>query len=103
MPKFPPIGCVVLFALLTAGCTAGLVNPQVPPPGSAAFQLGYLRGCAAGFADAGRDGYHSLYVADGRDSTRYASDADYRGGWDRGHAACFEEEHRAPAMIGSSP
>ncbi len=81
------------------GCTSGMVNPQIPPPGSVAFQDGYLAGCPSGFTDAGRDGYQQAYR---KDDVRYAGDADYRQGWDQGHAACYEEEKRHPKIIGGN-
>lgn len=92
---------VILVGLAgsAAACTPGLVNPQIPPPGSSALQDGYLAGCPSGFTDAGRDGYQQDYR---KDAARYAGDADYRQGWDQGHGACYEEEKRHPKIIGGN-
>ena len=87
---------IVSFAAFGCACTSGLVNPQVPPPGTPAFQEGYLHGCTSGFSDAGRDGYQTSYV---KNEKRYVSEDDYRNGWDKGHAACYEEERRHPRML----
>lgn len=91
---------VILVALAGAavGCGPGRGNPQIPPPGPPAFQDGYLAGCPSGFTDAGRDGYQQSYR---KDLPRYAGEADYRQGWDQGHAACYEEEKRHPKIIGA--
>ena len=88
--------CFLGVVGLVCACTTGLVNPQVPPPGSPIFQDGYLNGCTSGFSDAGRDGYETDYF---RDDVRYASEGDYRKGWDDGYGACFEEEKRTPKML----
>lgn len=87
------LGLVVLLG----ACTANLVNPEIPPPGSAGFRQGYLDGCRSGFADAGRDGYETNYR---RDDARFAADADYRDGWLKGHHACYEEQLREPKTLG---
>ncbi len=83
-----------------AGCQGGgLANPAVPPPGSTpAFSDGYVDGCYTGYADAGREGYQPSYR---RDAARMQSDADYRQGFERGHAACYEDERRHPKMTGA--
>lgn len=99
----PPLRsrAVILVGLAgpVLGCTSGMVNPQIPPPGSLAFQDGYLAGCPSGFTDAGRDGYQQDYR---KDAARYAGDTDYRLGWDQGHGACYEEEKRHPKIIGGN-
>jgi hypothetical protein len=88
--------CFLGVVGLVCACTPGMVNPEVPPPGSPTFQDGYLNGCASGFSDAGRPGYQTSYV---KDEKRYASDADYRKGWDDGYHACFEEQTRTPKTL----
>ena len=86
----------VAAVVLMNACATNMVNPQVPPPGSESFKVGYLNGCASGFKDARREGYELNYI---KDEKRYASDGDYRGGWDKGHTACYEEEIRHPKML----
>jgi hypothetical protein len=86
---------VVLVACLSRGCASGLVKPRGPPAGSDAFQEGYLHGCNSGYSDADRVGYKNRYAVD---QQRYASDADYRSGWEQGHNACYEDERRYPRM-----
>lgn len=90
------LGAVMAAVLLTA-CESGLVNPQVPPPGSPAFSDGYVDGCPSGFRDANRDGYELAYR---KADTRYAREPDYKSGWDKGYAACFAEQERRPKLIG---
>ncbi len=85
------------LATVLGACSAGLVNPEIPPPGSAAFQQGYLDGCASGFTDAGRDGYETNYR---KDEARFPAEAEYRDGWLKGHDACYEQERREPKNIG---
>jgi hypothetical protein len=77
------------------GCASNLTNPRVPPPGSEAFQDGYLSGCRSGFSEARREGYQTGYV---RDDRNYVSDPDYHRGWDQGERACYEEEMRNPSL-----
>ncbi len=90
---------VLLLSLagILGACSRNLVNPQIPPPGSPAFEEGYLDGCASGFASADREGYSASFR---KDETRYGSEADYRRGWDAGLAACYEEQLRHPRMGG---
>jgi len=97
-PQFV-LSCIFAFVLFLAACTGEtLVNPRVPPPGSsAAFSDGYVEGCLSGFRDANRTGYEHSYT---KDETRYAIDADYKAGWDQGHAACYLEELRHPRVTG---
>lgn len=91
------LGAVGVVAILAA-CESGMVNPQIPPPGSLAFSGGYLDGCRSGFKDANRDGYEQAYR---KDEGRYARESDYKSGWDEAHAACFEEEKRHPKVLGA--
>ncbi len=98
----PKLRCRIVAALAAAafaggllGCSAGLVNPDIPPPGPPDFQLGYLDGCASGYTDANRPGYQLEYRKDDR---RYAADPAYHRGWDQGHDACYAEEIRVPHM-----
>jgi hypothetical protein len=87
---------LALLTILLAGCGAAS-GPQIPPPGSPIFQAAYREGCRIGFIDAGGSDFGTL--APGRDEQLYASDADYRSGWDSGHQACFAEEQRFPRML----
>jgi len=91
------LGAAAVAGMLAA-CKSGMVNPQVPPPGSLAFQDGYVDGCPSGFRDANRDGYEQAYR---KSDTRYAREPDYKSAWDQGHAACYEEEKRHPKSIGA--
>ena len=88
---------VLGLAAGSGACSAGVVNAEIPPAGSASFERGYLDGCASGYADAGRDGYET---GDRKDQARFAVEADYRDGWMRGHDACYEQQLRRPKTIG---
>jgi len=96
--QFRPL-CVAAIFLSLAACTGEkLVNPEVTPPGSSvSFADGYTPGCLSGFADANRVGYENSYT---KDVDRYASDPEYRAGWNQGHDACYLEEQRTPRMNG---
>lgn len=86
---------IVLLGLI--GCEV-MVNPLVPPPGGTpAFNDGYVDGCWTGLADAGREGY---YLTLRKDARRYASDADYKSGFDQAYPLCYEEERRHPKIVG---
>jgi hypothetical protein len=91
--------CAVAVAFALAACTGSdLVNPQVTPPGSSiAFADGYSPGCLSGFTDANRTGYENTYS---KDAGRYATDGEYRAGWDKGHDACYLEEQLRPRIKG---
>ena len=91
-------GCFVTVTLLglagiLCACSSNLVNPQIPPPGSPAFEEGYLEGCDSGFASADRPGYSANWR---KDEARYGGEPDYRRGWDTGLAACYQEQLRHP-------
>jgi hypothetical protein len=75
-----------LLALLwLAGCAA--LEPRTDPPRvnlagfSSAFKQGYSEGCASAGARHPR-----------RDESRYRTDADYRMGWNDGHAICGQRK-----------
>ena len=86
-----------LVSLLGACAGQPVKNVEVPPPGSAAFQQGYLDGCVSGYRDGGRDGYEADYR---KDEARFAAEADYRDGWLNGHNACYEQQLRRPKTLG---
>ena len=88
------------MGLLLIACGSNLTNPEIPPPGSPGYQEGYLDGCARGFAVAPRAGAEIEYR---QDEARYASDEEYRRGWETGLKACYEEERRHPKMCGPGP
>lgn len=85
----------MLLYLLGACSTAPTANQL--PPGNAEFRSGYLDGCGVGRYDANNG--HDSGTGYGSDTVRYKSRPDYRIGWDQGHAACYLDEQRAPAMI----
>lgn len=91
----------LVWLVVLAGCNlTPPVNREVPPPGPVGMQEGYRDGCIAGFVDAGRDGYQGYYAPEPPFLPRYAVDAEYRGGWENGRAACFAEQHIAPRSLG---
>jgi hypothetical protein len=78
--------CAVLAALLAAACA------------EAPRDAGYADGCRSGYFEAGREGYQ--YNADFRqDAALYATDGEYRRGWDQGRSACIEEQRLAPRIM----
>lgn len=96
------IRCIARPATVSVRALAGaLVLLAGAPPASAAPMMGssyreaYAQGCASGYADAGRDGFRLGYR---KDVERYTADADYRRGWDEGHAACYDEARRNPRV-----
>jgi hypothetical protein len=88
-------GLAAAILALLAGPAAALTNPEIPPPGSGDFDIGYVHGCKTGYADAGRYGFQTLSY---RDERLYASSADYRAGWDQGRHACYEFEISRPHL-----
>jgi hypothetical protein len=90
---------LLLYALIAAGCTSAppsssqsgtLPGPYAPAPSAAepgpaninlqGFPLEYRQGYA--------DGCVSASGAERRDAVRYASDGQYRTGWQDGNALC---------------
>lgn len=88
------------MGLLLIACASNLANPKIPPPGPPGYQEGYLDGCRSGFAVAPRTGAETDYQ---RNEARYASDGEYRQGWEAGLKACYEEERQHPKMCGPGP
>jgi hypothetical protein len=86
----------VTLAVLAACNLAPTSNPRVPPAGSSdLFSQAYLNGCRQGAQDANPTGVLAITP---RDDKQYASAIEYKKGWDQGHAACYEDERRAPVM-----
>ena len=82
-------------AAVLAACGPA-ANPRVPPAGSSElFAQAYLIGCRQGAQDANPTGVLAITP---RDDKAYAAGGDYKKGWDQGHAACYEDELRAPVM-----
>ena len=74
-------------------------NSAVPPYGATTeMRDGYNDGCLSGYNGAGREGFQTRFA---QDATRYASKGAYRTGWNKGYAACFEDQRRAPLMVPS--
>ena len=94
--------CVALAACGSDEKKPPPVDPKAPPAGSsAAFKDGFAPGCAAGTQDA-HSSSSSLTLSRGGDKEqahRYASEPDYKAGWDGGYNACWGAEHRG-SMIG---
>jgi len=87
---------IALGAAAALGACTPVANPRVPPPGSPPmFAMAYLNGCRQGAADANPTGVLALSP---RDPKLYAGNPEYKQGWDQGHAACYEDELRAPVM-----
>jgi len=100
MKKAVPLIRIALglfVAGLVGACDDTLVNPRVPPPGSSpAFSDGWVDGCLSGFDDAGREGYEHSSV---KNEARFTTDPEYRGGFQKAYAACFEEEKLHPRLL----
>jgi len=79
-----------------AAVVAACLNPALPPGTTRQYADGYRDGCDSGYSDAARDGYFLAYY---KNQARYDSDADYRDGWDKAYAACYDEEYRTPYMM----
>lgn len=85
----------MMIAATVAGC-AVVANPLTPPPGSSAgFGAGYADGCRTAYHDVEHVGYDTN-DNNRKDAARYAGEADYHAGWDRGYATCREDDLRAP-------
>lgn len=84
--------CVVAAVALLAGC--GAIG-SIPPPGSDAFQRGYIDGCWTGYGVAAKPGYEAIFY---KDEARFASDADYQRGWLQGQTDCYNEQMNFPTM-----
>ena len=81
-------------ALLGAGCSVGLVNPQMPPAGSSpGYSDGYAIGCRAGLFDGGLQYDQLPWVGD---RARLAGEPEYKAGFGAGYRACLEEQRRTP-------
>jgi hypothetical protein len=87
---------LVIASGALAACSV-VPSPETPPPGSQAFQQAYLQGCHIGWRDAGSE-FTGWRVPE-RNDVLYASSSDYHTGWDAGHNACYEDEHRAPHFM----
>lgn len=86
-------GLIVL--LLLSACNSSRV-----PAGSDAFVRGHVDGCVAGYSDAYRPSYAEVSPVVWRREQKYASNPEYRAGWDAGHHECYEDENRSPVMGG---
>ena len=92
------LGASFTFGALAACQGSPASAPWFPPAGqSQAFNDGYVQGCLSGYRDAGRDG---TIIEQRNDEQRYAADAEYRAGFDRAHAACYEDEKLHPRVLG---
>ena len=80
-------GAALLCAAAAASCAL-----RDDPYGEA-----YGRGCLNGFRDAGGD--FNDYAP--KDEMRYATDPNYRKGWDDGYSKCYERQIRTPMIYGN--
>jgi hypothetical protein len=92
------MAAILLPLLLASSGGHAMSNPNVAPAGSSeSFEVGYRQGCLTGKHDGGREGFETSYVKDDR---LYASDADYRAGWNLGHQTCYDYEIAHPSAGG---
>ncbi|MFO0998532.1 MAG: hypothetical protein U1F33_17825 [Alphaproteobacteria bacterium] len=75
--------------VLVAGCT-GTTHER-----TAAYDIGYWDGCNTGYSQAGRPGYEASAR---KDVQRFASDEQYRLGWEKGDRECYDKELRFPTL-----
>lgn len=82
------------FALVTflAACES---FSSIPPPGSDAFQRGYIDGCWSGWGLAAKPGFEALFY---RNEARFSSDEEYHRGWVQGELECYNEQMNFPTM-----
>lgn len=76
--------------MLVAACTG------TAPERTAAYEIGYWDGCSTGYSQAGKPGYEA---AARKDVQRFASDEEYRRGWESGDKDCYQKETRFPTMM----
>ena len=85
------IGAFALATLLSACEAVG----SIPPPGSDAFQRGYIDGCWSGWGLAAKPGFEALFY---RNEARFSSDEEYHAGWVQGELECYNEQMNFPTM-----
>jgi hypothetical protein len=85
----------VAITMLAAGCSQ-VADSSAPPTGSAFLQDGYRAGCQSGKAEANVDMDMPGYE---QDSSKYASNVDYRSGWDLGYRRCYDDYSEHTPMI----
>lgn len=85
------LGAFALAALLSACEAVG----SIPPPGSDAFQRGYIDGCWSGWGLAAKPGFEALFY---RNEARFTSDEEYHRGWVQGELECYNEQMNFPTM-----
>ncbi len=79
------VRAAILGAALLWGC-----EPQTPE------EIGNVEGCASGYYDAGNEVFEFSYA---KNEGLYATDPEYRKGWDEGYKECYEQEMRTPRMM----
>lgn len=94
-PKLHRTAFALVALVLLAACQTSFV-----PAGTPDFRTGYWDGCVTGWAEAGRESVESFA---GGDAELRESSADYGTGWEEGYAICYEDEWRAPEMLGGEP
>lgn len=79
----------ILFIL--AACSAfqplsrEVTDRAAGPDTSEAFKVGFHEGCMSGYSEAGNP-----YNKFTKNRTRYASDNDYKAGWDEAYDRCYK-------------
>ena len=85
------LSVVALAAFLSACDAVG----SIPPPGSDAFQRGYIDGCWSGWGLAAKPGFEALFY---RNEARFTSDKEYHTGWVQGELECYNQQMNFPTM-----
>lgn len=97
MRRFSGLG--VLAIVLLTGCTGAALTPiGEVPPGSEAYQQGYVDGCLSGRRDAEPE-YYKLSMRASKNPTRFENDEAYRGGWKEAYARCYEYAKNHPKKV----
>ena len=78
---------IAVFLALAACADIEGLPPRPGAEATPGFRQGFAHGCDSGYADANRLLYRHRYH---KSEARYEAEADYRAGWDAGHARCFQ-------------
>jgi hypothetical protein len=86
---------IAISALLLTGILAGC-GSYAPEGSSPQYASAYTNGCLNGYEQGGRPSI----IAEPRDNELYATDAEYRQGWEDGFKKCYDRALSIPVPEG---
>ena len=85
------VALLVGFGALSCAYPNGAFAGTAPATVKVSYKEGYTQGCSMGVSDAWKNRVSAGYPPRNERPAQYASDPDFRSGWDAGYKSCYDK------------